>query len=213
MLAQMKVVEDNTEGTVSAVRTDQDNPSRSESKTIIKDSKVKERLLQESKLTLEKTDEICRAVESMLAQMKVVEDNTEGTVSAVQTDQDNPSRSKSKTINAIRECGNCGRKHDQQRREFCPAYGKVCNRCSKLNHFAVKCRSGKAKNKRVPVQCFQLRMATQWLLNIVYIICCCKKIIMQALVMQFGNDVGTSFLFVYADFGEYSLLRTVVNGL
>ena len=55
-------------------------------------------------------------------------------------------------------------------------------------------------------------MATQWFLNIVYIICC-KKIIMQALVMQFGNDVGTSFLFVYADFGEYSLLRTVVNGL
>ena len=47
---------------------------------------------------------------------------------------------------------------------------------------------------------------------IVYIICC-KKIIMQALVMQFGNDVGTSFLFVYADFGEYSLLRAVVNGL
>ena len=117
----------------------------------IKDSKVKERLLRESKLTLEKTDEICRAAESMLAQMKVVEDNTEGTVSAVQTDQDNPSRSKSKTINAIRECGNCGRKHDQQRREFCPAYGKVCNRCSKLNHFAVKCRSGKAKNKQVQV--------------------------------------------------------------
>ena len=35
---------------------------------------------------------------------------------------------------------------------------------------------------------------------------------MQALVMQFGNDVGTSFLLVYADFGEYSLLRAVVNG-
>ena len=62
------------------------------------------------------------------------------------------------------------------------------------------------------IQCFQLRVATQWFLNIVYIIRC-KKIIMQALVMQFGNDVGTSFLFVYADFGEYSLLRAVVNGL
>ena len=36
---------------------------------------------------------------------------------------------------------------------------------------------------------------------------------MQALVMQFGNDVGTSFLFVYADFGDYSLIRPVVDGL
>ena len=33
-----------------------------------------ERLLLESKLTLKKTDEICRAAESMLAQMKVVRD-------------------------------------------------------------------------------------------------------------------------------------------
>ena len=45
-----------------------------------------------------------------------------------------------------------------------------------------------------------------------YIICC-KKIITQALVMQFGNDVGTSLLYVCADFGECSLIRAVVNGL
>ena len=31
--------------------------------------------------------------------------------------------------------------------------------------------------------------------------------------MQFGKDVGTSFLFVDADFWEYSLLMAVVNGL
>ena len=53
--------------------------------------------------------------------------------------------------------------------------------------------------------------ATQWFLNIVYIICC-KKIIMQALVMQFGKNVGTSLLYVCAEFVEYSL-RAVVNGL
>ena len=62
------------------------------------------------------------------------------------------------------------------------------------------------------LQCFQLRVATQWFLNIVYIICC-KNIIMQALVMKFGNDAGTSFLFVFVDFGEYSLIRAVVDGL
>ena len=31
--------------------------------------------------------------------------------------------------------------------------------------------------------------------------------------MQFGNDVGASFLFVCADFRDYSLMRTVVDGL
>ena len=38
----------------------------------IKNDKVRERLLRESNLTLVKTDEICRAVESMSAQMKVI---------------------------------------------------------------------------------------------------------------------------------------------
>lgn len=39
------------------------------------------------------------------------------------------------------ECGNCGWRHDLQRRESCPAHGKTCNKCHKLNHFAAKCRS------------------------------------------------------------------------
>ena len=36
---------------------------------------------------------------------------------------------------------------------------------------------------------------------------------MQAYVMQFGKDVGTSFLFVCADFEEYSPINAVVKGL
>ena len=46
----------------------------------IRDDKVRERLLRESKLTLAKTDEICHAAESMMAQMKVVEDRFGTTV-------------------------------------------------------------------------------------------------------------------------------------
>ena len=44
-----------------------------------RDDKVRERLLRETKLALDKTDEICRASESMLAQMKV-DGNCDGTV-------------------------------------------------------------------------------------------------------------------------------------
>ena len=38
-----------------------------------------------------------------------------------------------------RECRNCGRKHDFNKWENCPAFGKTCNKCRKPNHFAVKC--------------------------------------------------------------------------
>ena len=40
----------------------------------IRDSKVRERLLCEKNLSLEKTDEICRSHETMVEQMKVVGD-------------------------------------------------------------------------------------------------------------------------------------------
>ena len=42
------------------------------------------------------------------------------------------------------ECWFCGRKHEVRKRELCPAFGKVCNRCRKPNHFAIKCRSSVA---------------------------------------------------------------------
>ena len=32
---------------------------------------------------------------------------------------------------------------NMHKRELCPAFGKTCSKCHKLNHFAKKCRSGK----------------------------------------------------------------------
>ena len=49
----------------------------------VKDAKVRERLLRETKLTLAKTDEICHAAESMLTQLKLFEDSSAGIVNAV----------------------------------------------------------------------------------------------------------------------------------
>ena len=112
----------------------------------IKDDKVRERLLREPKLSLTRTDEICRAAEGMTAQMKVVSDNSGATVSAVKLprkQQLNDSQDKQRMpgqqhkkagTKQTRECWNCGRKHDLHRRELCPAYGKTCNRCNKPNH-------------------------------------------------------------------------------
>lgn len=38
------------------------------------------------------------------------------------------------------KCGKCGQDHPSKK---CPAYGKVCHACRKLNHFAKYCRSRK----------------------------------------------------------------------
>ena len=44
-------------------------------------------------------------------------------------------------------CPNCCRQHDTQRRELCLAFGKICRKWKKRNHFAVKCRR-KSRNQR-----------------------------------------------------------------
>ena len=36
-----------------------------------------------------------------------------------------------------KDCDYCGHSHNK---EDCPAYGKTCNRCGKMNHFEKKCR-------------------------------------------------------------------------
>ena len=109
----------------------------------IRDAKTRERLLREAGLTLQRTDKICHAAESMLVQMKVVgESSTGASVSAIHSDKDKTKHPESHDMSQGRECWNCGRRHDLQKRELCPAYGKTCNKCHKINHFAVKCRSG-----------------------------------------------------------------------
>ncbi|CAL1282270.1 unnamed protein product [Larinioides sclopetarius] len=62
------------------------------------------------------------------------------------------------TINIVRgkrktsqkyECKKCGRKHTPRE---CPAFGKICTKCKKKNHFAAKCfQSSKNVNEmKVP---------------------------------------------------------------
>ena len=110
----------------------------------ISDSKVRERLLRESKLTLTKTDEICRASESMMLHMKIVEESPSAAVNAVKTasgkEQTTPAEPEKPVY---RECWNCGYRHGHKK-ELCPAFGKHCNKCNRRNHFAAKCRSKKA---------------------------------------------------------------------
>ena len=107
----------------------------------IRDNKVRERLLRESELTLIKTDEICRASESMQKQMKIVGDKPELPVNAVNKGKFQSKKKEKSFTKENKECGNCGQHHDMSKKENCPAYLKACRKCGKLSHWARKCRS------------------------------------------------------------------------
>lgn len=52
------------------------------------------------------------------------------------------------TVNKInsRDCGRCGHLVHKDKNK-CPAWNKTCNKCGKIGHFAVKCRSLPANDK------------------------------------------------------------------
>ena len=111
----------------------------------IDNSDTQSTLLKESKLTLERTITLCRAAENASAQHKVI-----NPTESVHKLQRGKGRQKERKIKEGKNeesedkiCTFCGHKHKMVK-SACPANGKKCSTCKKLNHFAVKC-----PNKRV----------------------------------------------------------------
>jgi hypothetical protein len=99
------------------------------------DARLQERLLRESDLSLAKAIDLCHAAEATHQQLRAIKAGTDLTTAA-------------QTVSAIttsssagpvqKKCGNCGGQHAHK---SCPAYGKTCHNCEKMNHFASCCRS------------------------------------------------------------------------
>lgn len=110
----------------------------------IRDSGLKERLLRESGLELQKAIEIVRAAETSREQIRHMKEGTAATaVNSIKKPR------KQQQSSQEYECRKCGRKH---RPRECPAYGKVCTKCNKRNHFAIRCfqNSKKIHEMQVP---------------------------------------------------------------
>ena len=105
-------------------------------------SHLQERLLRESKLTLAKTIEICRASEASDKHMKEITHtsaSSEAFVEKVQT-KSNDQRSVSTAYNeSKRACKFCGSQH-VFKKHLCPAWGKNCEHCGGRNHFKRCCK-------------------------------------------------------------------------
>ena len=115
----------------------------------IADKQTQKRLLREPKLTLETCMGICRAAESATLQGKAL--NPEAAVDRVTTTQQRPAAPKSKTSLKAMDCKFCGLKHVMRKTE-CPAWGKKCNNCQSLNHFASKCTESRSKVDNLEVE-------------------------------------------------------------
>lgn len=87
---------------------------------------------------------------------------------AVAVYMDNESLDVHKVANEVsrergpRRCGNCGSLKHGPRDQSCPALGKRCRHCHKLNHFARWCRSPPAQSPSaaVPINIVQSQRAT-----------------------------------------------------
>ena len=108
----------------------------------VRDSSLRERLLREMNLDLEKCLAISRATELSKERIKTLEQPGGTEVHAVHK-QKRPATRK-KTPRQAGKCKFCGLQHELVK-EKCPAYGKECTKCHKKNHFAKQCRTKSAR--------------------------------------------------------------------
>lgn len=126
--------------------------------TGIHNDNVRKVLLRNSELTLAKAIEICQIHEvteqhtKTLAAPKQNSSNVDTVRFKTKQLQPRPFKQKTLVESKVESpwpnstCGNCGGKHDRDRRK-CPANGQQCHKCGKWNHFKQYCRSTQTTHK------------------------------------------------------------------
>ena len=100
----------------------------------IRENSTRKRLLQETKLTLNRCIDICRANETTAIQLRAI--GNEEDINAMKKNPVHGFTGSKKRISKEIDCKYCGRKHIKKK-EDCPAWGKSCSKCGMQNHFAV----------------------------------------------------------------------------
>lgn len=112
----------------------------------IKDRNVQQKLLSKKNLTLEQAVDICRTSELSKEHAKTINQRQVSAhevdavqVKKVQRAQQDAPKAKYNQINSKNTylCKKCNRRHGPRQ---CPAFGKTCTICKKVNHFAVGCK-------------------------------------------------------------------------
>ena len=114
----------------------------------LNDEKMRERLLRINDLSLDKAIDICKAAEETSAQMQVMHGEMKDVSFVKKRHNRNPPSRTQQRVNTPKprpptdsynqECQYCGRRHAKR---DCPAFGQICRKCKKRNHFEAKCRA------------------------------------------------------------------------
>jgi hypothetical protein len=119
-------------------------------------TRLRRKALSEPDMTLPDLLNAARAMEIAERQVKSIEAGTAPTLAAVRSDRRSsqpppPRRGKSVTNPGMTSqlCRNCGKAYPHAGgREACPAFGKVCFKCNKPNHWSKCCRSTTQQNSQ-----------------------------------------------------------------
>ena len=122
----------------------------------IRDPETQTALLKERKLTLPNCIDLCKAAENATSQGKALRPEKVNKVEEKVPAKNMKSRRASgrKGQGTIKECKFCGREHPM-RKEECPAWGKTCSACGRMNHFGKMCsekQQSQPKKTKKPVK-------------------------------------------------------------
>ena len=114
------------------------------------------KLLREKDLTLGKLIGMARAKE--LAEKQALnisgQNTSRSNIHQIKDEENNEAKEKIRPPKYVpkpgkrNQCRNCGNEFKQRHKEVCPAKGKTCRSCGKLNHFAKVCRNSKNPSKQ-----------------------------------------------------------------
>ncbi|UYV79424.1 hypothetical protein LAZ67_17002555, partial [Cordylochernes scorpioides] len=102
----------------------------------IQDKALQERLLREPNLTLLKAIEMCKTDEISKQQIKIMQNSQN--ICQIRKYEKKHSPKQNQESEKEFKCQRCGKSH---RAKNCPAWGKRCSKCKKMNHFSAFCKS------------------------------------------------------------------------
>ena len=126
----------------------------------LRNPRIRERLLMDSALTLERAMTTATQIEAATEQAKAFCEPRAAPVQAVQRAQKRGGRERGKRYNVTsaagdsaqhgkRTCYRCGSDGHLANSTTCPATSVTCNKCRKVGHFAKVCRAAQTRNREV----------------------------------------------------------------
>ena len=111
----------------------------------IKSNSVRESLLKENDLNLNKCINILRATERAKSHAATIDHRDSSPQDEAEMMDINKIQKENRKNPETRRCKFCGYNHPWNR-EKCPAFGKLCNECGKRNHFSKVCKNKKGNS-------------------------------------------------------------------